>query len=124
MESVEASFLETLMADLENDKLVLPTLPEVALKVRDTLEDDDASMIDVAKVITTDTALSARLIQVSNSPLLRASRQIETVEAAVTRNRRTAAMALCAHPLVADAELSEILVKEIENDHGIQFSED
>ncbi|MCW9023991.1 MAG: HDOD domain-containing protein [Gammaproteobacteria bacterium] len=85
MESAETSFLETLMNDLENDRLVLPTLPEVALKVRDTLEDDDASMVDVANVITSDTALSARLIQISNSPLLRASRQIETVEAAVTR---------------------------------------
>jgi 6-phospho-beta-glucosidase len=47
-----------------------------------------------------------------------------TVQAAVTKSRRTAIMALCAHPLVADAELSEILVKEIENDHGIRFTED
>jgi len=46
------------------------------------------------------------------------------VQAAVTKSRRTAVMALCAHPLVADAELSGILVKEIENDHGIRFMED
>ena len=85
MSSLESSFLDGLFTDLEKDKLVLPTLPEVALKVRDTLEDDNSSMLDVAKVITNDTALSARLIQISNSPLLRASRQIETVEAAVTR---------------------------------------
>ena len=85
MSSVESSFLAGLFEDLERDKLVLPTLPEVALKVRDTLEDDNSSMMDVAKVITNDVALSARLIQISNSPLLRASRQIETVEAAVTR---------------------------------------
>ena len=39
----------------------------------------------VAKVITSDTALSARLIQISNSPLLRASRSIDSVEAAITR---------------------------------------
>jgi len=83
--SLESSFLAGLFEDLEKDKLVLPTLPEVALKVRDTLEDDNSSMLDVAKVITNDAALSARLIQISNSPLLRASRQIETVEAAVTR---------------------------------------
>jgi len=83
--SLESSFLAGLFEDLEKDKLVLPTLPEVALKVRDTLEDDNSSMLDVAKVITNDVALSARLIQISNSPLLRASRQIETVEAAVTR---------------------------------------
>jgi 6-phospho-beta-glucosidase len=46
------------------------------------------------------------------------------VRAAVSRSRRAAILALCAHPLVADAELSGILVKEIEDDHGIRFSED
>lgn len=83
--SLEEDFLDSLLNDLENDKLVLPTLPEVALKVRDTLEDEDSSLLDVAKVVTTDAALSARLIQIANSPLLRAAKQIETVEAAVTR---------------------------------------
>ena len=83
--AAEEKFLDQLLDDLENDKLVLPTLPEVALKVRDILEDEDSSLLDVAKVITSDAALSARMIQVSNSPLLRASRAIESVEAAVTR---------------------------------------
>lgn len=85
MFSVESSFLNGLFEDLDKDKLVLPTLPEVALKVRDTLEDENSSMMDVAHVITNDAALSAKLIQISNSPLLRATRLIETVEAAVTR---------------------------------------
>jgi len=82
---LEEELLDKLFSDLENDKLVLPTLPEVALRVRETLEDEDAGMGDVAKVITSDAALSARLIQVANSPLLRASRSIESVDAAVTR---------------------------------------
>jgi len=82
---LEDTFLKALFDDLENDRLVLPTLPEVALRVRDTLEDDNASLMDVAKVITSDVALSARLIQIANSPLLRASRKIESVEGAVTR---------------------------------------
>lgn len=83
--SVEEKLLDTLLNDLEKDKLVLPTLPEVALRVRETLEDEDSGLGDVAKVITSDAALSARLIQVANSPLLRAARTIESVEAAVTR---------------------------------------
>jgi len=81
----EEKLLDKLFNDLEKDKLVLPTLPEVALRVRDTLEDEDAGLGDVARVITSDAALSARLIQVANSPLLRAARTIESVEAAVTR---------------------------------------
>lgn len=46
------------------------------------------------------------------------------VQAAVSRSRRAAILALCAHPLVADVELSGTLVQEIENDHGIRFAED
>lgn len=82
---LEEKLLDQLFDDLENDKLVLPTLPEVALRVRETLENEEAGMSDVAKIITTDAALSARLIQVSNSPLLRAARMIDSVDSAVTR---------------------------------------
>jgi len=84
-EQLAEDFINQLLADLDNETLVLPTLPEVALRVRDALADEDQSLADVSKVITTDAALSARLIQVSNSPLLRTSRTIETVESAVTR---------------------------------------
>ena len=84
-EAIAKKFIEDLLNDLENETLVLPTLPEVALRVRDALADEEQSLSDVSKVITTDAALSARLIQVSNSPLLRTSRTIETVDSAVTR---------------------------------------
>lgn len=78
-------FLESLISDLKSNKLVLPTLPEVALKVREAVNDEDASISNIAKVIATDAALSARIIQVANSPLLRASRAIETLDMAVNR---------------------------------------
>ncbi len=84
-EIIEQEFLNSLLTDLENDKLVLPTLPEVALKVRETLEDDDVSMNSVSDVISSDAALSARLIQVANSPLLRASQPIDTLLGAISR---------------------------------------
>ena len=86
---LKQKLLTQLITDLENDKLVLPSLPEVALKVRDTLDDDNANAKDVAKVIATDAALSARLIQVANSPLLRGSTQIDSVEMAVARMGNT-----------------------------------
>ena len=36
-------FYSQLIQDIENNQLVLPTLPEVALKVRDTVEDENVS---------------------------------------------------------------------------------
>ena len=82
---LKEKILAELIDELEHDKLVLPSLPEVALKVRDTIDDENASAKDVAKIISTDAALSARLIQVSNSPLLRGTKQIDSVDMAVAR---------------------------------------
>lgn len=81
--------LNELLEELEQDKLVLPSLPEVALKVRDTIDDENANSKDVAKIISTDAALSAKLIQVSNSPLLRGNKHVDSVDIAVTRMGNT-----------------------------------
>jgi putative nucleotidyltransferase with HDIG domain len=82
---IAKQFLQELLADLEKNQLVLPTLPEVALRVRDAVDDENSSIADIARVIATDAALSARIIQVANSPLMRASNAIENLDMAVNR---------------------------------------
>ena len=76
---------ESIIDDLENDRLPLPTLPEVAIRVRETAADDNVSITDVAKIIETDAALSARIVQVGNSALYRGVNPAETVQAAAMR---------------------------------------
>ena len=76
---------ESIIEDLENERLPLPTLPEVALRVRETADDENASITDVAKIIETDAALSARIVQVGNSALYRGVNPAETVQAAAMR---------------------------------------
>ncbi len=70
---------------IDQDKLVLPTMPEMALKVREASEDPDAGIMDLAKVIANDAALTARIIKVANSPLFRAPREIEDLNMALSR---------------------------------------
>lgn len=70
---------------LETDQLVLPTLPEVALRVREVAEDPDAGIDDLGKVIGSDAALTARLIKVANSPLLRGNKEITDLKMALSR---------------------------------------
>ncbi|PKM00621.1 MAG: hypothetical protein CVV17_08140, partial [Gammaproteobacteria bacterium HGW-Gammaproteobacteria-7] len=60
-----------LIQAIDNDELVLPTLPEVALKVREAAEDPDIGIAQLSKVIGNDAALTARIVKVVNSPLLR-----------------------------------------------------
>ena len=76
---------EELSQAIENDELVLPTLPEVALKVREAAEDPNISIPALSKVIGNDAALTARIIKVVNSPLLRTSKEITDIQMAVSR---------------------------------------
>ena len=76
---------QDLVEAIDNDDLVLPTLPEVALQIRRAAEDPEISVSTLSKVIGRDTALSARLIKVVNSPLLRATQEVTDLHTAITR---------------------------------------
>jgi len=79
------AFLETLQLAIQQNKITLPTLPEVALKVKAAVDRDNSTAVEIAEIITTDAAISARLLQVANSPLYRGRVAIESVQMAVTR---------------------------------------
>ena len=85
MSQIAEKVRQEIVTAIKNDRLVLPTLPEVALKVREVADDPDADMEKLSAVIGADAALSARIVRVANSPLLRASRPIEDLKAAVMR---------------------------------------
>jgi len=76
---------QELIQAIDNDELVLPTLPEVALKVREAAEDPDIGIPQISKVIGNDAALTARIIKVVNSPLLRTHKEITDLQMAVSR---------------------------------------
>ncbi|MBE0438578.1 MAG: HDOD domain-containing protein [Gammaproteobacteria bacterium] len=81
----QEAFYNELLADLEAGTLVLPTLPEVALRVRDVVDDPEATAGQLADIIITDAALSARLLKVANSPLYRGRVAIDNIQMAVSR---------------------------------------
>ena len=85
MNQVVDTVRQEIVAAIESDSLVLPTLPEVALKVREIAEDPEASIADLAKVIGNDAAIAARIVKVANSPLLRGAKEIEDLKMALMR---------------------------------------
>lgn len=78
-------FYNTILEEMDSGKLVLPTLPEVALQVREVVDDPEATAKQLADIITTDAALSARLLKIANSPLYRGRVAIDSVQMAVSR---------------------------------------
>lgn len=84
-----ASLLETvaneLIDQIKQDTLILPSLPEVCLKVRDAAENIETTIPHLAELIIQDAALSARIIKVSNSPLVRTPSEVTDLVTAINR---------------------------------------
>ncbi len=84
-----ASLIETVATDLinqiKNDTLVLPSLPEVCLKVRDLAEDANTGIPQLSNLISQDAGLSARIVKVSNSPLMRTATEVTDLGTAIAR---------------------------------------
>jgi len=70
---------------MQADKLVLPTIPDVSFKIRRAINDDKASSTSIARVVQIDPSITGRLIQISNSPLYRGRKKIESCPEALTR---------------------------------------
>lgn len=81
VEEVKSELLEA----LAKDKLVLPTLPEIALQVREAANDPNTDILRLQELIGNDAALSARVVRVANSPLVRGMQSIDHLQAALSR---------------------------------------
>lgn len=74
-----------LIAAIENNKLKLPSQPEVVVRIRECVENPQTTIDQVSQLINHDPALAAKFIQVANSPALRGSVLIESLPHAVSR---------------------------------------
>ncbi len=70
---------------IKQETLVLPTLPEIALKVRQAADDPDVNLNYMGEVISQDPALSLGMLKVANSVIFGRRVKVETVNQAVTR---------------------------------------
>lgn len=83
--STENALLTILVEKIQSDSLVLPTLPEIAIKIRETADDPEVNLVAMADVIAQDPALSARMVKVANSAFMGRTVKVETLSQAVTR---------------------------------------
>ncbi|MCF2950032.1 HDOD domain-containing protein [Paraglaciecola aquimarina] len=83
--ATENALLTILVDKINNDTLVLPTLPAIAIKVRRCADDPDINLNAMADVISQDPSLSARMIKISNSAYLGRSVKVTSTQQAVTR---------------------------------------
>lgn len=66
-----------------SSKAVLLSLPDVYLRLKEVIDDPDSSMADVAKVVSADPAMTARLLKIVNSAYFGLATEIDTINRAV-----------------------------------------
>ncbi len=62
----------------------LVTLPAIYFEIKRVIESPNSTMMDIAKTISTDPALAAKLLRIVNSPMYGQSRPVETISRAVS----------------------------------------
>ncbi|MBM3840421.1 MAG: HDOD domain-containing protein [Verrucomicrobia bacterium] len=70
------------LTTLLNDESIVPSFPDVAIRLCSLVQNDSTTMADFAKVIMLDTALAARCLQVASS-IGFAARQIDSIDQAL-----------------------------------------
>lgn len=84
MQTYDAALTETVtIEDLVVRTQALAPVPTIYFKVRDLIEQPDASVVELARIIAVDPALTARLLSIVNSPIYAQSRPVETISRAV-----------------------------------------
>lgn len=77
--------LEAFKSQLDLHNLPMPTLPDVALRAQRLASDPNSTPEQLAQVISSDAALSAQIIRVANSPLMRHLAEVRSIAQAVMR---------------------------------------
>jgi diguanylate cyclase (GGDEF)-like protein len=72
-----------LYGEIEQKLKRLPTLPGIALKILETIQKETPSTREIADIIVSDAALSARILQYANSPFYARSEKLISVHQAI-----------------------------------------
>jgi HD-like signal output (HDOD) protein len=80
------AFVQALAAELSTGKVELPSFPDIAMRVRQVLADDNVSPEKVVRIVGSEPALAARLLQLANSAALNFSgKAVTDLRTAVAR---------------------------------------
>ncbi|NRA23980.1 MAG: HDOD domain-containing protein [Oleispira sp.] len=72
-----------IMHAVESNNLSLPTLPEVALRIRQCEHDPNLDILTLTRVIEHDPATTAQILRIANSPLVRREVKVADLSKAI-----------------------------------------
>lgn len=75
--------LRVIEADITDNRLILPSLPEVAVRVRQLIANPDCNISVLERQISKDAAMTARLLKVANSSIMSRGNKVTSLRHAI-----------------------------------------
>jgi len=85
MNYVESNIYSEILRAIESEQLKLPSLPEIALRIKKAVEQSEPDIEHISKIVELDPAISARLIKVVNSALTRGIVPVHSMRDVIVR---------------------------------------
>lgn len=113
------TFSEKLAEDLDNKLLVLPAFPDAVTRIQFELQSEDKSVEEIARLLSAEPALAARVLQIANAFVIRrAGSEVRDLRQAITRMGfgmvRSVATSFGLKQVAGDANYSDISKRELE----------
>jgi HD-like signal output (HDOD) protein len=107
------AFVQALALEMSAGKIEIPSFPDVAVRVRKVLADENCSAAQIARVVSAEPAMAAKLLQMSNSALLNPNgNKITELKTAIARiglsNVRSASLAYAMEQIKNAKELAPL----------------
>jgi putative nucleotidyltransferase with HDIG domain len=107
---------------MRGGELTLPVLPSVVNRLNAELNNPNSNLQRASAIIATDSGMTAKVIQVANSPAYRGSSQFNTVNEAVVRlgvrTTNSIVMAVCQKGIYKSGTASDELMEDLFS-HGL-----
>ncbi len=84
-DNIATKLIFRLEEDLRQDRLNIPSLPEIATRVGRAIEEKSCNANTIARIIQTDPAITAKIVKAANSAFYGAQNPVETCSQAVIR---------------------------------------
>lgn len=85
LDELERDALKKISKSIQDDSLVLPRVPEVVRKIDAAIANSETSMKEIGEIIKFESSITARILQIANSPLVRGNAKITSLHNAITR---------------------------------------
>ena len=81
----QGSIAAAVLAALEGNQLELPTLPDMALKIRDLIDDPNVSAERIVHLLSADPVISGQIIKAANSAAYSSGNPVGNLQGAISR---------------------------------------